>query len=362
MNTNDSSNQLVLQDRPILSWVIGGLTLFAAIVIFMASGSVMGAIPFLFFALLMLLVFGSVNTITADRVRRTLTVSSRSVFSNKMTEYPFSEIANFEVEASRTKVSTRHRTINYRVVMIKTNGERVPMQSVFSSGYNDKARKGKALCEYLNLPGWEDKPTNLFQSAMFGQVAMTAQKSMAQQDTTGGVAWNIEVHSVGGKQVTRWISTDYTCPGNFLLVSQKPTDSPVTFGGGGGLLGNLVQMVYKQVLGLYGFLPGDTPGFDNARPVTSSDDRFNQAFSTLASEPNFGHSVLNEWTVIPIQNWADRHPLKSVNTNEEFGQLAVLYSPRGLQAAVLGTIPQEQMDELISLGVELVKAQGGGKA
>ena len=314
----------------------------------------------------MLLVLGSVNTITADRVRRLLTVSSRSVFINKEKEYPFSEIANFRVEASKTldtrsTISRQRHNINYRVVMIKTNGDEIPLQNFFTSGYNDKARKGKALCEYLNLPGWEDKPTNLFQTAMMGQVAMTSQPSMAQQSTTAGVSWSIEVHSVGGKQVTRWISTDFTCPGNFLLVSQKPTDSPVTIGGGGGFLGSLVQLVYKQVLGIYGFLPGDTPGFDNAKPVTSSDDRFNQAFSTLSSEPNFGQSVLNEWTLIPLQNWPDRHPLKSINNNDEFGQLAVLLSPRGLQAAVLGTLPQEQMDELISLGVELVKAQGGGK-
>ena len=309
----------------------------------------------------MLLVFGSINTITADRIRRTVTVSSRSVFGNKVQEYPFNEIANFEVEASRKQVSTRHRNINYRVVMVKTNGEKVPLQNVFTSYYDDKARKAKALSEYLNIPGWEDKPTNLFQTAMQSQVALTSQPSMAQEGVTSGVTWNIEVHSVGGKQVTHWISADYTCPGSFVLISQKPAGS-ASVGGGGGLLGNLVMMVYKQVLGLYGFLPSDTPGFDNANPVTTSDDRFNSVFYTLASEPNFGHSVLNPWTLIPLQNWSDRHPLKTINTNDQFGQLAVLFSPRGVQAAVLGTIPQDQLDELISLGVELVKAQGGGKA
>jgi hypothetical protein len=362
MNVNDSSHQLVFKDRPILSWVIGGLILLAAIFIFVSSGSIPAAIPFLGFALIVLLVFGSVNTITADRIRRTVTVSSRSIFSNKVQEYPFSEIANFEVEASRNLVTARQRTVNYRVVMVKTSGEKVPLQNTFTSYYDNKARKAKALCEYLNLPGWEDKPTNLFQSAMQGQVALTSAPSLAQDGVTSDVTWKIEVHSVGGKQVTHWISADYTCPGSFVLISQKPAGSTSFGGGGGGLLGNLVMMVYKQVLGLYGFLPSDTPGFDNANPVTTSDDRFNSVFYTLASDPNFGHSVLNPWTLIPLQNWSDRHPLKTINTNDQFGQLAVLFSPRGVQAAVLGTIPQDQLDELISIGVELVKAQGSGKA
>jgi hypothetical protein len=361
MNMNDSSYQLVFQEKPILSWVIGGLTLLAAVFIFVASGSILGALPFLGFALLMLLVFGSINTITADRIRRTVTVSSRSVIRNKVQEYPFSEIANFEVEASRNRVTPRHKTVNYRVVMVKTNGEKVPLQDVFTNYYDDKARKAKALCEYLNLPGWEDKPTNLFQTAMQGQVALTSAPSMAQDGNTSGVTWKIEVHSVGGKQVTHWISDGFTCPGSFVLISQKPAGSAAV-GGGGGLLGNLVMLVYKQVLGMYGFLPSDTPGFDNSNPVTTSDDRFNSVFYTLASEPNFGHSILNPWTLIPLQNWSDRHPLKTINTNDQFGQLAVLFSPRGVQAAVLGTIPTDQLDELISLGVELVKAQGGGKS
>ncbi|NMB59848.1 MAG: hypothetical protein GYA12_11820, partial [Chloroflexi bacterium] len=42
------------------------------------------------------------------------------------------------------------------------------------------------------------------------------------------------------------------------------------------------------------------------------------------------------------------------------GQLAVLYSPRGVQAAVLGSLPATEFDELIAIGVEAVRAQGGG--
>jgi hypothetical protein len=360
MIENASSNQLVIKNRPILSWVMGGLCIIAAIFIFIVNKSVVGALPFLFFALLLLLIFGSVNTITADNLRRVLTVSTRSVFNNKISEYPFSEIANFEVEASRNRTSTRHRNVNYRIVMIKTNGEKIPLQNVFTSFYDDKARKAKALSQYLNLPGWEDKPTNLFQTAMQSQVALTSLPTMTKDGTTSGVDWKIEVHTIGGKPVTHWISANYTCPGNFLLVSQKPANSP-SLGGGGGLLGNLVAMVYQQILGMYGFLPSDTPGYSSAVAVTTLDDRFDRNFGTLSNELGFGKSLLNPWTLTPFIQWAEKYPLKTITTSDQVGQLAVLYSPRGLQVAILGSLPATETDEIISLGVELVKAQGGGK-
>ncbi len=361
MIDNASSNQLVFKDRPILSWVMGGLCLLSAVFIFIVNKSIVGALPFLFFALLLLLIFGSVTTITADNLRRVLTVNTRSIFANKITEYPFSEIAKFEVEASRTRTSTRHRNVNYRLVMIKTNGEKVPLQNLFTSFYDDKARKAKALCQYLNLPGWEDKPTNLFQTAMQAQTAITAQPFLSKEGTTSGVDWKIEVHRVGGKPVTRWISPSYTCPGNFLLVSQKPADSP-SFGGGGGFLGNLMTMVFQQILGIYGFLPSDTPGYNTATPVTTQEPRFDRHFGTLSNEKSFGQSILNSWTMPPFIQWADHHPMKTVTTSDQVGQLAVLYSPRGIQVAILGSLPEDEFDSLISLGVELVKAQGGGRS
>jgi hypothetical protein len=359
MDMNDSSNQLVYQDRPILSWVIGGLAILSGIYIFIASGSIISALPLLLFALLILMVFSAANTITADRFRRVLTVSSKSLFGKKVQEFVFNEIANFEVEASRNLTTNRSRSVNYRLVLVKTNGEKFPLQNLFTANYADKARKAKALCEYLNLPGWEDKPTNLFQSAMQSQVTLTSQPTMTREDTTSGVTWKIESHSIGGKPVTRWISPDYTCPNGFLLIAQKPAGS-TGINTSGGLLGSLMLMAYRQVLGLYGFLPSDTPGFDNAQAINTPDDQFNQNFYALSSQENLGSSLLNQWTIIPLKNWSDRHPLKSINTNDQFGQLAVLFSPRGVQAAVLGSLPDDQFDELISIGVDLVKAQGGG--
>jgi hypothetical protein len=360
MALNDSSGQLVFTERSIGSWIFAIFAILSGVFIVIATGSIVYGLPSLIIGLVILLIFGSTNTITADRTRRLLTVSRRSLFGTKTEEYPFSEIADFQVEASRQHTTRRHRNINYRLVLVKTSGDQVPLQSVFTSYYDDKARKAKALSEYLQVPGWQDKPTNLFQTAMQGQVALTAKPTLTQEGTTSGVKWTIEVHSVGGNPVTRWISSDFTCPDEFVLISQKPAGSPAA-NSGGGILGNLMLMAYRQVLGLYGFLPGDTPRFENAKAINTPDPVFNQNFYALASDESLGDSYINHWTIIPLKNWAERHPLKNINTRDQFGQLAVLFSPRGVQAAVLGAMERNQTDELIDLGVEMVKTQGGGK-
>jgi hypothetical protein len=358
MNDFDSGNLLVFVSRPFISWIMAGILAMCAIFFFFQGGISLISVVLLVISLLIVLL-SPVTTITADRFMRVLKQTSRSVLINKSVEIPFGEIANFDIETTRVHSSKRGYRTNFRLAVIKTNGEHVPLEAMYSSYYDEKARKARALSQFLNLPGWEDKPTNLFQTAMQSQVEATAIPALAKEGVTSGVTWKISVHTVGGKPVTRWISEDYTCPGSFLLISQKPANSQ-SFGGG-GLLGNLMTMVYQQVLGMYGFLPSDTPGFATASAVPTNDPRFDKNFGTLSNDANFGHSLLNTWTIAPFVNWAAKYPMKTVTSNDQVGQLAVLYSPRGVQACILGSLPATEFDELIAIGVDAVRAQGGGK-
>lgn len=352
------SNQLVIKDRPFLSLTIAVIMIILAFVSFLFSNDYFALFIFLFIGLVFLAVSQS-TTIVADQIKRSVTISNRSIFGSKEVEVPFGHIADFDVETSRTRSSHRNRGANYRLILIKTNGERMPMRSVFTSGYNTKARQARELCQFLNLPGWQDKATNIFQAAVQSQAKLTQQLDTVDQGTTSGVTWTIEVSSMSGKPVsTRWFSPDFTCPDKFVLIAQKPVGTlniP-----GGGLISNLALQVYRHMLGIYGFLPSDTPGFDPAGIITAQDTDFDQNFTVLCNDPGFGQSILNQWTIIPCKNWADRNPLKTISRSEQPGQLVVLFSPRGVHVAVMGTLPRIQTDDLINLGVDVVKAHGGG--
>ena len=94
MNEIDSNNQLVYKDRPIVVWGIAVFMVLMAVVLFTMKATLIPAIIFLVAALLLILI-NPMNTITADRMLRTLTKSTRSVFGNKVSEYPFQRYCQF---------------------------------------------------------------------------------------------------------------------------------------------------------------------------------------------------------------------------------------------------------------------------
>jgi hypothetical protein len=118
-------------------------------------------------------------------------------------------------------------------------------------------------------------------------------------------------------------------------------------------------MLYQQSIGMYGFRGEDTPGLNTAEVLPSLDPHLDSHFSAFASDPGTARQILNPWIAAPLADWATRYPLKQLQKPGLFGQLVVLFSPRGVYVASLGTMIPEALEELTNLGVELVKTQGG---
>jgi hypothetical protein len=367
MNAYDSSNQLKIREYPI-ALIITGLCLLGAAVFFYFKNA--GLIPVIILgliSLLVLLVFATVTTITIDKNQGLFSISKHSVLLHKRQDIPLHEIANFEIEATRSHSSSSHHNhqTTYRIVMVKTSGEKVPLQGYYSSGYGDKAQKARQYCEFLNLPGWEDKPTNLIQAAMQAQVNLTRQVPQAapqgpdgasqEKGVTSGVSWWIERHAIGGQPVTRWVSSDFCLPGSFLLISQKPHGSSSL--GGGGFLAGLVKMALQQVIGMYGFLPSDLPGFEQANALPSSGGQLDQDYSLMSNDPYSTSRLLNSYLLNYLATWAQRHPMGNITRPNQLGQLVVLFSPRATYVAALGTLTKEQLDEIIALSAAIVQSQ-----
>jgi len=357
MDMHDSSSILKFKDYPILLWIIG-LAFFipGVFVVLKPQGWVQGLIMMVL-GVLIGLVLASVRSITADRTRGVLTVRHRNLIRNKVIEINLNEIANFSVEASRTRYTGgAHRAHTYRIVAVKTSGETVPMAQEYSSGYDAKAKRARQLCAFLGLPGWEDKPTNLFQAARQMQQAISRPAEPSQSYITSGVVWSIEILQVGSQTVTRWLSTHSSWPGYFLLLLQKPKGSGAIMGSS---MGGLFGAIYQQILGIYGIKPSDTPGIAQARLLNRPEPELDTDFSILTSNPAEAESLLNPWVIHPLQDWALRHPMRTIQASGQPGQLVVLLSPNGIMVATLGILSQEQKDELINLGVELAKSWGG---
>jgi hypothetical protein len=171
------------------------------------------------------------------------------------------------------------------------------------------------------------------------------------------VAWRLENANFGGVPVSRWASSDFKLPGSFLCLMQKPPD-PHGAASGGGLAGKISQMLYRQVLSMYGIQPGTLPGFDTALPVEGLDVRLAASFASLTNDPSGARQCLNPWVVTPLAQWVEQHPMKNIQSAGQAGQLIVLFSPEGTSLTWLNAIAPEQIEAITCLGVDLVRAQG----
>lgn len=346
MNSS-TSDTLVIRDYPLALWLVG---------IGFAAGGIWGAtlkdglVPGILIALggALMALLPTVLTITADRQRSMVTVRHQSLIRSSVKEYPFGDITGVQVDSS-VSVDGGQRSSTYRLALVLASGARVPLRSYYSSGYGNKENKARQLREFLGVAGVADRPAFPLAQPAF---------QPGQAGAIDGVAWHVETAGIGAMTVNRWVSSDFKVPGQFLCLLQKPKGSK-SLAAGGGLGGALSHMLYQQILTLYGFGPEALPGLNAARPVEALDPRLESDFASITSDPAGAQPLLNPWAVMPLAQWVETYPLKTVQVSGggQAGQLMVLFSPQGVYVACLNAA-QDQVEALTRLGVDLVRAQG----
>ncbi len=359
MDSNNS--QLIIREYPFGVW-IAGLFLAGAGAFFYAKTpgqwivvTVLGAVG------LILVLTATILTVGADRTSGMLTLKYRNLlFLGSKKEIPLSEIAAVQVEMSRGNTSSSHGGSSgpsYRIVVVRKDGQVVPFRSYYSGGALGKQKKAQKLRTFLEVGGTDQTPLGLLKmgTQMIQERFQEQQESMTsdreEEHITDGIHWKVQTVTFGASAITHWFSPGFQCVSGFLFLTQK-VEGQKTIGGGLG------KMLYQQSIGLYGFSGEDTPGLTAAEVLTSLDPQLDSHFSAFTSDPGAARQILNPWIAAPLADWALRYPLKQVQKPGLFGQLAILFSPRGVYVASLGTMIPEAVEELTNLGVELVKTQG----
>ncbi len=364
---NPENTKLVLRDYPILGWVFG-----VALLIMAASNLVIGTFTsgapalvvrgILALAGLGILLLASALTVTADRVGQLLTLRRRSFLKGSTQEILFSQIDAIQLETSYSQESSRSNSSpTYRIVIVLKDGGVVPFRSYYTSGAGDKTRKIKQLREFIGVGG-SDMGMGLM--GTLREATKKAQQEMQQQQEaltgsledvhqTDGVSWQVQTVVFGGSPVTRWFSPDYQIPDGFVYVTQLIEGQKMA---GGGLLASLSGMLFRQTMAMYGFGQEDTPEPEPANMLRLPDPCL-AAFSVYTSAPTTAQKLLNPWVVAALADWVRRYPLKKIQSEEIFSQLVVMFSPKGVYVASLGTMIPEAVEDMARLGVELIKTQ-----
>ncbi len=352
----ETQSQLKIQDRPISFWIIGFVLAGTGIFIFAVSpGEVFIPLLLVLIGLAMFLLTSSL-TITADRIAYMVRLEYHSPLHSNTREITFADISSIDLERSRMRGSYGY---TYRIIIVLKDNNIVPLHSYYSSASKQMAQEAEQLRSFIGVAGVATIPADsLGQRPLTTQVAYHQQEattgSEAQDHVTNGVHWRTQTITYGSIPVTRWFSPEFKMPRSFVYVTQKLHGQQTN---AGGALSMLTGPLMAESLSIYGFQEDDTPDRDQAEILSQVDSRLQTDFTVYTSDPQGAQQTLNPWTVLPLSTWAECHPLKKFQRGG-IGQLAILFGPNGVYVAVPGSLLPEQLDELKTLGVELVRAQG----
>ncbi len=353
---NSQNNTLTIRQFPITQCLFGFILILFSVFIALITGGKHGTLPLIIIigllGVLLPVLFATSLAVQADRIAGTLTIRRTWLLRRYVREIPVANISAIQGEIS----SGRRGQPVSRIVVITKDSESVPLH--FSSGgRNSKEAKAKSLREFLGVGGVEmplGGQTSSVQLIMNErQAILTAPE--AEEHTTDGVHWSIHVVGIVGAQITRWFSPDQQCHTGFVFLAQKVTGQGST---SSGLLEGLNKMIFHQLLGSYGFGSEDTPGLDSVVVQPSVDPQLEPHFTVFTSDAGAVTQFLNPGSIAALVDWATRYPLKQVAGTKGFaGQLVVMMSPRGLYVASMGNMIPETLQQMINLGVALVKGK-----
>jgi hypothetical protein len=336
---NRDETRLVLREFPVIEWIIGlSFSSFSSLGIFSVYHSYLegqqvsaggAGVLFIFLAVgLLFLLYKSVLTITADRIMRTLKLEYRSLLHYRLKQFSFDEIAGIAVQCGYSRSS-------FGVSLKQKDGKVIRFQKTYSNRWKPKERQAQMLREFIDVPGFD----TIAGSNSYGEL----QPYVDSIQETDGIHWQLKPI---GNYSPRWHSPDFRSQGVFVFLAQI-AESQSSFG----------SLGIKFALSTQGFQAEDTPGLDQATVMARLDPAIASRFVALSNAPDFAGQILNPRAVKALAGWAGRHPLKMFNKASSVGQLVMLVCPNGVYLGTLNMSTRDQVNELATLGVELVKSQ-----
>ncbi len=356
-----SDNQPLFRDVPVALWLFG--------LIFFGVGVGVGFFnraPLWFgliFAVIGLsfLLFVPIITVTVDRNTGLLLIRRTGIFRSSVEEVQVRQIRDVYV-SRKVSTSSDGTSTTYQVRIVLEDGQEIPIRKYTSSGFRGKDKQARLIREALDIPegGFraEARNANLRWAGqeavrqVYEEEQIEKTNEIGKPQVTDGVEWELQTITYGTTPLSRWVSPSYSTNGFFLYIAQKvegQKDQKM-------LMNMLGKTLFKQSLKMFGFDASYTPGVDQAEIMEGLDKRLLAEYFVYTSSPTETHRLLNPWVVAPLLGWADRHPVQSGSS--EYNQLTVLFSPRGVYLSTLGILNQTHLDELVGLGVEIVRAQG----
>ena len=353
--------EIVVQDVPVIVWIAGLSFIAGGIYTFFTDFAPVFLAGVFIIIGGFLIIFVPIVTVKLERGAGVLRIEKLGLTGLRVEEINVNKIASVYTQR-RISDGDGGISYTYRVVIALDDGSEIPLRNSSSSGRRGKEKQSEAIRQAIGVGGSDQSLKSIAQemgeafrlNQLDNQEARTGIPVGEQE--TNGVHWKLESFLFGGGEsaapIYRWSSTDFETPDYFIYLAQRVEGA----GKQSGLMKLAGNFLVQQSLRIYGFDDYYTPGLDKASSLEDVDRRLREEFFIYTSNPSAARRVLNPWSVMPLISWADRYALEK--GTQQFHQLVVLYSPLGVYVSVLNDLTQIQVDELVSLGVELIRSQG----
>ncbi len=344
-----SAQQLVIRDYPITLWVFGLIVSGFSLFIYSQEGHPLAlAIGISAFPLSLFVV--SVLTIKADRTTGLLTLTYRFPLWQSVKEIPLNDIVDIFIDHT-VNSDDEGTTYTYRVSILLKDNQIIPLRSYYSSNADRHQEIAFRLRQFIGIN--REKAT--VQKPLQDVLSSLQQGDQFAPPTqsTSGVHWRIETTSEQGVVITRWHSADL--PPIQYAVNVVQTAPPQAKPPGNKWLAGLRKKMFSQFIKDYG-LDAINTASQTIKKI-SAPPELAPYFSVYSNDYTTARQLLNPWTVAPLVNWARKYPFSMQKAN----QLVASFTSDGLQLTIPGQPDKTKLDDLISLGVELVLAQGSRK-
>ena len=351
---NNSPSEFVIRDVPTKTWLFAFVMLGGAAYIYLRNPS-QWILAIVLAVISMLLLAIPAVEIYADRAANLMHISRRSLYKKSKQTLAIDDIANIAVAI---KYDREDNSRSYRVEISLNNGDIVPIRSAYTSSRKRQEELSKKLSEISGVK--DGSKSNVVQTAGLGarQDEFRQQQEeitgvQGDEHTTEGVRWTFETSAIGSLPLSQWHSPDFHLDDSFLFLTQVQVGHKTI----PSFLKSATDLLFKGSLRVYGLDESDTPDLATAESIALP-DRLKQHYLGFSDEAERATHMLNHWVITPLTGWAEKYTMTNKNVSS---QLVVHIGPNGLTMRTPGLINSEYLDDLVSLGVELVRALGGGK-
>lgn len=353
MDDRSTSNQFNITFYPFVFWGFGlvWLTLTSLLVLWNDFSLLQDFIGLLFVLISSAIfwVAPSIETIIADKSTRILTIkTARPILGANITEIFLDEIVDCQLRKETIHGESGTEYV-YRVVILKKSGEIVPLTQSFASEHDGKAAIVSRLVVFLGLPG-NPSLANLPQTVP--SQANQSGASFGSPQVTSGITWRLDRQTVLSMTVVRWACSDFSWPGrNFLVVLQQAFSINNKLGrmSVGATRKNLLLTIAS-----YGVFSEDQPNFDEFEMLPPN-PQLDTDFVCLSNAPDTAVKLLNAAIINTLHYWAECHPARKLTVGDQMMQMVVILSPSGTYLCALGKPDPGELDDMIALGVEIVR-------